>query len=98
MILDVICLRSNRRSSFLSWRRLDAGIEIASGVIADAEVVYANAKVVHHFMLHIRDKSRMRMEIVGVEIRDIKVRRYLRSGWLEQGIKQAAFERAERVR
>lgn len=50
------------------------------------------------FMLYSKGKSRMRVEIVGVDKGVIKVRRYLRSGWLEQGIQKASFERAERVR
>ena len=40
----------------------------------------------------------MRVEIVGMDEGVIKVRRYLRSGWLEQGITRTAFERAERTR
>ncbi|HET9031405.1 MAG TPA: hypothetical protein VFN25_00730 [Dokdonella sp.] len=55
-------------------------------------------EVGQRFMLYCKGKSRMRVEIVGVDKGEIKIRRYLRSGWLEQGIKQASFERAERIR
>ena len=50
------------------------------------------------FMLYTKGKKAMRVEIVGMDEGVIKVRRYLRSGWLEQGIKRSVFERAERVR
>jgi hypothetical protein len=50
------------------------------------------------FMFHLKGKPAMRVEVVGIDEGVIKVRRYLRSGWLEQGITRTAFERAERVR
>ena len=39
----------------------------------------------------------MRVEVVGSEEGLVKVRRYLRSGWLEHTIARAGFERAERI-
>ena len=56
-----------------------------------------SAEVGQRFMLYTKGKPAMRVEIVGMDEGVIKVRRYLRSGWLEQGITRAAFERAERV-
>ncbi len=55
-------------------------------------------EVGQRFMLYVKGKPRVRVEIVGIENGVIKIRRYLRSGWLEQGVKQASFVRAERVR
>jgi hypothetical protein len=55
-------------------------------------------EVGQRFMFHLKGKPAMRVEVVGIDEGVIKVRRYLRSGWLEQGIKRAAFESAERVR
>ena len=57
-----------------------------------------SAEVGQRFMLYTKGKPAMRVEIVGMDEGVIKIRRYLRSGWLEQGIKRSAFERAERVR
>ncbi len=50
------------------------------------------------FMLYTKGKPAIRVEIVGMDEGVIKVRRYLRSGWLEQGITRDAFVRAERAR
>lgn len=73
-----------------------------TAVVERAAVVedYAklSAEVGQRFMLFTRGKPAMRVEIVGMDEGVLKVRRYLRSGWLEQGIKRSAFERAERVR
>ncbi len=57
-----------------------------------------SAEVGQRFMLYTKGKPAMRVEIVGMDEGVIKVRRYLRSGWLEQGITRTAFERAERTR
>ena len=57
-----------------------------------------SAEVGQRFMLYTKGKPAMRVEIVGMEEGVLKIRRYLRSGWLEQGIKRSAFERAERLR
>jgi hypothetical protein len=55
-------------------------------------------EVGQRFMFHLKGKPAMRVEVVGIDEGVIKVRRYLRSGWLEQGIARTAFESAERVR
>ncbi|MEP6881836.1 MAG: hypothetical protein ABI866_07580 [Dokdonella sp.] len=57
-----------------------------------------SAEVGQRFMLYTKGKPAMRVEIVGMNEGVLKIRRYLRSGWLEQGIKRSAFERAERLR
>lgn len=57
-----------------------------------------SAEVGQRFMLYTKGKPAMRVEIVGMDEGVVKVRRYLRSGWLEQGITRAAFVRAERTR
>ena len=57
-----------------------------------------SAEVGQSFMLYTKGKKAMRVEIAGMDEGVLKVRRYLRSGWLEQGIKRNVFERAERVR
>lgn len=56
-----------------------------------------SAEVGQSFMLHTKGKPAMRVEVVGTDEGVIKVRRYLRGGWLEQGITRAAFVRAERT-
>ncbi|HQV73498.1 MAG TPA: hypothetical protein PLY64_11035, partial [Dokdonella sp.] len=57
-----------------------------------------STEVGQRFMLYTKGKPAMRVEIVGMDEGVIQVRRYLRSGFLEQGITRAAFVRAERTR
>ena len=49
------------------------------------------------FMVYLKGKSPMKVEVVGSEEGLVKVRRYLRSGWLEHTIARAGFERAVRI-
>lgn len=49
------------------------------------------------FMVYLKGKSPMKVEVVGSEEGLVKVRRYLRSGWLEHTIARASFERAVRI-
>jgi hypothetical protein len=74
----------------------EAGVEERPGTIEDYNKLAA--EVGQRFMFHLKGKPAMRVEVVGVDEGVIKVRRYLRSGWLEQGITRTAFESAERVR
>ena len=55
-------------------------------------------EVGQRFMIYTKGKPAMRAEVVGVDEGVVKVRRYMRSGFLEQGITRAAFVRAERTR
>ncbi|MBL0162275.1 MAG: hypothetical protein IPP82_01150 [Xanthomonadales bacterium] len=57
-----------------------------------------SAEVGQRFMLYTKDKPAVRVEVVGVDEGVVKVRRYLRSGFIEQGVTRAAFVRAERTR
>ncbi len=57
-----------------------------------------SAEVGQRFMLYTRGKSAVRVEVVGMDEGVVKVRRYLRSGFIEQGITRDAFVRAERTR
>ncbi|MGB0132656.1 hypothetical protein [Dokdonella sp.] len=50
------------------------------------------------FMLYVKGKKPLRVEVVGSENGVIKVRRHLRSGWLEYSVARAGFERAVPVR
>jgi len=56
------------------------------------------AEVGQRFKLYAKGKSPMRVEVVGIQDGLVKVRRYVRSGWLEHTIARAGFERAERIR
>lgn len=56
------------------------------------------AEVGQRFKLYSKGKSPMRIEVVGMQDGLVKVRRYVRSGWLEHTIQRAGFERAERIR
>ena len=56
------------------------------------------AEVGQRFNLYSEGKSPMRVEVVGMQDGLVKVRRYVRSGWLEHTIARAGFERAERIR
>jgi hypothetical protein len=56
------------------------------------------AEVGQRFKLYSEGKSPMRVEVVGMQDGLVKVRRYVRSGWLEHTIAKAGFERAERIR
>ena len=57
-----------------------------------------STEVGQRFMLYTKGKPAMRVEIVGMDEGVVQVRRYLRSGFLEQGVTRAAFVRAERTR
>jgi hypothetical protein len=56
------------------------------------------AEAGQRFKLYTKGKSAMRVEVVGMQDGLVKVRRHLRSGWLEYTVARAAFERAERIR
>ena len=55
-------------------------------------------EVGQRFVIYTKGKPAMRAEVVGIDEGVVKVRRYMRSGFLEQGITRAAFVRAERTR
>jgi hypothetical protein len=74
----------------------DAEVEERPKTIVDYNKLAG--EVGERFMFHLKGKPAMRVEVVGIDEGVIKVRRYLRSGWLEQGITRTAFERADRVR
>lgn len=73
-------------------------IEIVEHPAVIEEYAKLSAEVGQRFMLYTKGKPAMRVEVVGMDEGVIKIRRYLRSGWLEQGISRAAFVRAERTR
>jgi hypothetical protein len=74
----------------------DAEVEERPKTIVDYNMLAG--EVGERFMFHLKGKPAMRVEVVGIDEGVIKVRRYLRSGWLEQGITRTAFESADRVR
>lgn len=50
------------------------------------------------FVVHVKGKKPMRVEVTGSENGVVQVRRYQRSGWLEHGLARSGFEFADRVR
>lgn len=74
----------------------DAEIVERPGTIVDYGKL--SAETGRSFMLYIKGKKPMRVEVVGSENGVIKVRRHLRSGWLEHSVARAGFERAVPVR
>lgn len=50
------------------------------------------------FIVHVKGKKPMRVEVMGSENGVVQVRRYQRSGWLEHGLVRSGFEYADRVR
>ena len=79
---------------------VEAGVDAERAERADTISDYSRlgAEVGQRFMLYTKARPPMRVEVVGSEDGVVKVRRYLRSGWLEQGVTRASFERAERLR
>ena len=67
---------------------------------ADRVVDYRKlgAEVGQSFVVHLKGKKPMRVEVMGNENGVIQVRRYQRSGWLEHGLARSGFEYADRVR
>ena len=78
----------------------ESGVDAEPAERADTISDYSRlgAEVGQRFMLYTKARPPMRVEVVGSEDGVVKVRRYLRSGWLEQGVTRASFERAERLR
>lgn len=49
------------------------------------------------FVVHFRNKSPMRIEVVGMDGGSVRVRRWMQSGWAEHLLDRAGFDRAERL-
>lgn len=56
------------------------------------------AEVGQSFVVQLKGKKPMRVEVTGTENGVVQVRRYQRSGWLEYGLARSGFEYADRVR
>ncbi len=73
-------------------------IEVVERPAVIEDYAKLSTEVGQRFMLYTKGKPAVRVEVVGMDEGVVKIRRYLRSGWLEQGISRDAFVRAERTR
>lgn len=55
-------------------------------------------EVGQRFIVYSKNRSPMRVEVVGTDGATVRVRRTMATGWAEHGLDGAGFERAERVR
>ncbi len=49
------------------------------------------------FLVHFRNKSSIRIEVVGMDGSSVRVRRWMQSGWAEHLLDRVGFDRAERL-